>query len=318
MKVYNDDYVKMTLPLQEALNKYREARNFNAETWIEQKLILINQYFEVNKLSAAVIGISGGLDSSVSLALIHKASQQPGSPIKNITPLLLPALNYDGATNQDESVQRGTELCETFGLKPRLFTKLTEVTETITHELESILELESTPWSRGQLVAYARTPILYNTCSTLTAHGYPALVIGTINLSEGGYLGYIGKASDALVDLQIISDVYKSEVYEAAKLLGVPHSILKVTPAGDMYDGRDDETVFGASYDFVELYHHWLQNGQDAELAQDETFIQAQENLEQLHRYNQHKYTYSTPSIHLDIMPAGIPGGWNNTPWRKK
>lgn len=316
MKVYNERTVTMTPSLNEKLQEYRTERAFNPQKWIEYKAQLINDYFTISGLNTAVIGVSGGLDSAVSLSLIKYASALENSPLKKIVPMLLPALSQDGATNQDECTARGEELCKSLDLKPHVFTKLTEVTEMITGELETILGIKSTPWSRGQLVAYARTPILYNTCSTLTAHGYPALVIGTINLSEGGYLGYIGKASDALVDLQIISDLYKSEVYTIGKLLGVNNSILTTVPNGDMYDGRDDETVFGASYDFVELYHYWLQDNKPAELLNDETFLQGQANLEHLHSYNAHKYLYSTPSIHLDIMPASIPEGWNNTPWR--
>lgn len=316
MKVYNDT-VHSTNRLAKVLETYRTKRAFDAESWVNKKVQLINSYFTQSKLSGAVIGVSGGIDSAVALSLVSLASKQENSPIKKIVPVLLPAFDFEGATNQSGATVQAEELCKNLNLKPALFKELTRLSQIITNELEDILELPSSDWARGQLVAYTRTPVLYNTCSILTDNGYPSLVIGTTNLSEGGYLGYVGKASDGMVDLQVISDLYKSEVYQVAKLLNVPQNIMEATPTGDMFDGREDEAVFGASYGLVELFHLWLQNGSDAELMKDETFQQAAENLEKLHKYNQHKYTYSTPSIHLDILPASIPGGWNNTPWKE-
>lgn len=316
MKVTNEA-VQMTPELQEVLTGYRERRGFNAETWVEEKITLINEYFTQANLSGAVVGVSGGVDSAVALTLLKLASEKPGSNIKKIVPLLLPALNYEGATLQDEATIKGAVMCRKLGMRPVVFTQLTQLASLITDQLETLLELESTPWARGQLVAYARTPILYNTASILTDTGNPALIIGTTNLSEGGYLGYVGKASDGMVDLQVISDLYKSEVYAVAEHIGVTDEILNATPTGDMYDGRGDTEVFGAAYDFVELYHLWMQEGKDPELLKDETFLAGQHNLEKLHAYNGHKYLYGTPSIHLDIMNAKIPGGWNNTTWKE-
>lgn len=316
MKVTNEP-VEMTPELHEILTEYRERRGFNAETWVEEKNTLINDYFTQANLSGAVVGVSGGVDSAVALTLLKLASEKSGSNIQKIVPLLLPALNYEGATLQDEATDKGVKLCKTLGLEPAVFTKLTSLASQITEELESILDLNSTPWARGQLVAYTRTPLLYNTASILTDTGTPALIIGTTNLSEGGYLGYVGKASDGMVDLQVISDLYKSEVYAVAEHLGVPQEILNATPTGDMYDGRGDTEVFGAAYDFVELYHLWMQEGSDPALMGNKTFLAGRENLEKLHTYNGHKYLYGTPSIHLDIMNAKIPGGWNNTTWKE-
>lgn len=315
MKVYNEK-TSNTQTLANYLEDYRTKRNFQVNEWINSKVNLINAYFSQNKLSAAVIGVSGGIDSAVALSLVKKASMYPQSSIQKIIPLLLPSLNFEGATEQEKSIAQAQELCDSLNCEPVVFSELTHVSSIISNELEKILKLPATGWTKGQLVAYARTPIIYNTCSFLTEHGNPALVIGTTNLSEGGYLGYVGKASDGMVDLQIISDIYKSEVYQVAEKLNIPESIISAVPTGDMYDGRDDETVFGASYDSVELFHLWLQNGSPVEILDSKEFRQISDNLGKLHNYNKHKYTYATPSIHLDLMNSVIPGGWNNTPWR--
>lgn len=317
MKVYNDA-VAMTTELSQILAGYRENRDFNVTDWVKKKTHLINAYFSQSKLTGAVLGVSGGVDSAVALALVVEASNQPGSPIRKIVPLLLPAHDYVGATHQDVATEQAKQLCDHYGIEPVEFTQITAISRLITDELEKVLQLTSTPWAEGQLVAYSRTPVLYNTCSILTDNGFPSLVVGTTNLSEGGYLGYVGKASDGMVDLQIISDLYKSEVYQVAKLLRVPEVILNATPTGDMFDGREDEQVFGATYDFVELFHLWLQNGADPELKKNPVFSEGAGNLQKLHTYNQHKYLYKTPSVHLDILNARIPGGWDNPSWKEE
>ena len=130
----------------------------------------------------------------------------------------------------------------------------------------------------------------------------------------------MGKASDGMVDIQLISDIHKSEVYEVARELNIPESIINVIPSGDMYDNRTDETVFGASYDFVELYLNYLnmEENQKKELVSSldeeskEQFEFYSKNLENLHKYNLHKYMAKSPAIHLDLYDSSVKGGWDS------
>ena len=132
----------------------------------------------------------------------------------------------------------------------------------------------------------------------MSQNGTPGVVIGTTNRDEGSYLGYVGKASDGMVDVQLISDLHKSEVYTVARYLNLPQSILDAIPTGDMYDGRVDEEVFGASYDFAELYLSYLClidtakkifNDNLSEEGKKQFDFYAS-HLENLHSYNKHKY----------------------------
>ncbi len=184
------------------------------------------------------------------------------------------------------------------------------------------MEVRGEPWASGQLVSYARTPALYYITSLLTQQGHAAVLLGTTNRDEGGYLGFIGRASDAMVGVQVLSDLHKSEVYAVAKSLGAPESVLQATPTGDIYDGRADEEVFGAPYDFVELYLLWKDLGSVDERNSfrrewspeaEAQFAFFAHNLEELHRYNRHKYIGKSPAMHLDILHAATPGGWNNS-----
>lgn len=320
MKVYNEQSNKeISEQLKSILAQIREKRNFDAKQYIEQKSDLLNKYMNKYGLKACVVAISGGIDSAIVLAIIKRASEKENSPIKRIVPMLLPILKSTGVTNQNEATSRGKELCEKLELKPYII-DLTSVNDEIRKTLESVVEITGQDWAIGQLGPYSRTPILYYTTSLLNQEGLGAIICGTTNRDEGAYLGYVGKASDGMVDVQLISDIHKSEVYQVAKELGIPESIIEVTPSGDMYDNRTDETVFGASYDFVELYLNYLNMGEiekeklisslDEESKKQFDFYA--KNLENLHRYNLHKYISKSPAVHLDLYDSSVKGGWDN------
>ena len=320
MKVYNEQSNKeISEQLESILAQIREKRNFDAKQYIEQKSDLLNKYMNKYGLKACVVAISGGIDSAIVLGIIKRASEKENSPIKRIVPMLLPILKSTGVTNQNEATSRGKELCEKLELKPYII-DLTSVNDEIRKTLEPVVEITGQDWAIGQLGPYSRTPILYYTTSLLNQEGLGAIICGTTNRDEGAYLGYVGKASDGMVDVQLISDIHKSEVYQVAKELGIPESIIEVTPSGDMYDNRTDETVFGASYDFVELYLNYL-NMEETEkekliLSLDEEskkqFDFYAKNLENLHRYNLHKYISKSPAVHLDLYDSSVKGGWDN------
>ncbi len=331
MKVYNEQSDKlMSEQLMKILGNIRKNRNFNAKEYIEQKSNLLNKYMNQYGLKACVVAISGGIDSAIVLGIIKKASEKADSPIKKIIPMLLPVMKSTGVTNQNEATKRGKELCEKLELKPYIV-ELSKINMEIRNALEPEIGIKGEDWAIGQLAPYSRTPILYYTTSLLNQAGFGTIICGTTNKDEGAYLGYVGKASDGMVDVQIISDIHKSEVYQVARKLEVPKSIIEVTPSGDMYDNRTDETVFGASYDFVELYLNYL-NMEDSEKEKlinsldnesKEQFDFYAKNLENLHRYNLHKYMAKSPAIHLDLYDSSVKGGWDNyykitNEWLKK
>ena len=320
MKVYNEQSDRnLSEQLKEIQKEIRKKRNFNPKDYIEQKSNLLNEYMNKYGLKACVIAISGGIDSAVVLGIVKKASEQTNSPIKKIVPMLLPILKSTGVTNQNEATNRGKELCEKLDLKPYII-DLTSVNNEIRKSLEPVIEIKGEDWAIGQLGPYSRTPVLYYTTSLLNQERFGAIICGTTNKDEGAYLGYVGKASDGMVDVQVISDIHKSEVYQVAHELGIPKSIIEATPSGDMYDSRTDETVFGASYDFVELYLNYL-NMEDSEKEKlissldeksKEQFDFYAKNLENLHKYNLHKYMAKSPAVHLDLYDSSVKGGWDS------
>ena len=323
MKCYNHaSTMELCNDLKKVLSSMREKRNFNETDYIDEKTAKLNRYMSENGLNACVVAVSGGIDSSVVLGLVYEASKQSNSPIKKIIPILLPCYDNCGVTNQTDAASRGKDVCLKYGLTP-VEINMHEIVETIRNAVETKTALSPDSWAIGQLVPYSRTPVLYYTTSLLNVAGYKAIIVGTTNFSEGGYLGYVGKASDGMVDVQLISDIYKSEVYAVARKLDLPKSVINVIPAGDMYDSRADEDVFGAPYDFVELYQTYLglKNPEKIALLHNlsseamEQFDEYSKNLDHLHKYNNHKYLCGSPAVHLDLWDSNIPGGWQNKRW---
>jgi NAD+ synthetase len=319
MKIYNRQKTTLTPELENLLQQFRLNRNFNVDQYIQAKTLVINEYFTAHQIHTAVVGVSGGIDSAVVLSLLTEAAKAPGSYLKEIIPVLLPLSKSQGATNQVAATLRGQELCTSLNLKANTI-DLSLVEDALRAEVEPSTKIKGQPWAIGQLVAYLRTPSLYYITALWAQDGHRAVVCGTTNQDEGAYIGYFGKASDGLVDVQIISDLHKSEVYQVAERLQVPRSILTIAPSGDMYDGRVDEEVFGASYAFLELYMHYLRLNdllqksllEKLDAKSLSQFNQGKTNLDKMHKYNSHKYLGASPAIHLDVLIGNVPKGWKN------
>lgn len=319
MKIYNQFKIEALRPqMQRSLEAYRAQRNFCAEAVIAAKTERLNAYFRESGLNAAVIAVSGGIDSALVLALLKKASEQPGSPLTKIVAVTLPATKNEGATGQDSSCARAVELGEALGIDV-IVMDISAALDVFGLGIDKSMGLTSKNWAKGQLVSYLRTPALYYYTALLTDNGERSVVVGTTNADEGQYIGYIGKASDGMVDVQLISDLHKSEVYALAQILGVPESILLAIPTGDMFDSRVDEEVFGFPYGFIELYRSYqCMNAQERDVfiaaledaGEAEDFEKLSGNVENMHKYNKHKYLGCSPAVHLDVLNTKVPRGW--------
>eukprot|EP00755_Sulcionema_specki_P027402 Sspe_Gene.16797::Locus_5934_Transcript_1_1_Confidence_1.000_Length_1185::g.16797::m.16797/K01916/nadE; NAD+ synthase len=99
-----------------------------------------------------------------------------------------------------------------------------------------------------------RSPCQYYVAQLVSQAGTPCIVMGTGNQDEDGYLAYFCKAGDGVVDVQLIADLHKSEVFLVGRELGVPENTLKAPPSADLWDGQTDEDELGFTYDFIELF----------------------------------------------------------------
>ena len=156
----------------------------------------------------------------------------------------------------------------------------------------------------GQLKSYMRTPVNYYVAQLLSAAGFPAIVLGTGNKDEDRYLAYFCKAGDGVVDVQLISDLHKSEVFIVGEALKIPQNILSAPPSADLWEGQTDEDELGFSYDFVELLLEYqdmtdTQRNEFERTCAEESdgsnwtyFIEHKKKAEAVHNRNKHKLNF--------------------------
>lgn len=291
--------------LNNELSNYRNKRKFNCDEYLEAKTKVLVSYVKKHDIKNIIISLSGGVDSALVAAMLKYVSIN--TKVFDVHAITSPASNYV-VTNQSRSLEYSKKQASALNI-PLKIVDLSDVSSLLD---ESLCD-GSSLWAKGQLVPYMRTPLNYYYSTLLNDTIGRTIICGTTNRDEGAYLGYVGKASDYIVDIQLISDLHKSEVYTLAKYLGVIDEIINVEPDGDMYDGRTDVQVFGASYDFVELYLNYLNSSNEyrAYLDTDETFMLFKNNIETLHSYNAHKYLIGSPAVHMDVMNSGVNNGWN-------
>lgn len=105
--------------LKQVLSDLRDIRGFDVDYYIEQKIKLINEFFNSNGLDSAVIGLSGGVDSSVVYALLMEAQKAPGSPIKRVVGLIMP-IKSTGTTGQHLAKEKAIALAEILNVEYRI------------------------------------------------------------------------------------------------------------------------------------------------------------------------------------------------------
>ena len=195
----------------------------------------LKNYLESNGMNTYVLGVSGGVDSSLCAALARNAVGKD-----KLHCLIIP---IDSAK---EDIEDALTLVKDLDLKYDII----DASETF-HTYLKDFEKCGMSFDRstlGNLKARMRMSILY-----AVAQNERGLVIGTDNADER-CVGYFTKYGDGACDILPIAHLVKAEVVEASKILGVRTSLAERVPTAGLYEGQTDENEMGVSYKDLDAY----------------------------------------------------------------
>ncbi len=202
-------------------------------------------------VNSAVVGLSGGIDSALTAYLTVEALGH-----ENVLGIHLPELNVTPA----EDVLDATEVADRLNIE----FKTIDISEILSSFMYSIPESnDATPLTNGNLKARIRMSVLY-----YYANLSGRMVMGTGNKTEI-MLGYYTKYGDGGVDIEPIGDLYKTEVMELSRMVGVPEGIITKPPTAGLWVGQTDEEELGISYVVVDKMLEMLLDAKDPEYIQD-------------------------------------------------
>jgi NAD+ synthase len=205
-----------------------------------------------------VLGLSGGVDSAVACFLAAEALE-PGKVL---------AVRMPYKTSSPESYEHAQMVIEA--------TRVDEITIPVTDMVDPLFERfpEADPIRRGNAMARARMIVLYDQSAARRA-----LVIGTGNKTEI-LLGYTTQFGDAACAINPMGDLFKTQVRQLARALGVPEVIVAKPPSAELWVGQTDEGELGFTYADVDRLLLHLVDGRFSpeacvEAGFDRGFVQA-------------------------------------------
>ena len=188
-----------------------------------------------NKAQSLVIGISGGIDSSVSSTL---------SAMTGLKTIVLSMPIKQKSFQHDLSLKHQEWLLRKFNNVEAHTINLDELFRAFSHSLSNFDNEHGFANSRARL----RMTTLYQ-----VAAANKGIVVGTGNKVEDFGVGFYTKYGDGGVDISPIADCSKTEVWELGKELNILDEIINAAPTDGLWDdGRTDEGQLGLKYDDLE------------------------------------------------------------------
>jgi len=196
----------------------------------ESIVTYIREYTHSAGFKKGIIGLSGGVDSSLSYFLTCEALG-----VKNTIGVLMPyrSSNEDSIKHAEKIIQMKN------GIKR--YYNITDIVDSFRSLLGNTSEI-----MLGNIMSRTRMIILYNVASEIGG-----LVVGTGNKTEI-LLGYFSVYGDGGCSMEPLGDLYKTEVWKLAEYLGIPKEIISKKPSADLWKGQTDESELGISYQLAD------------------------------------------------------------------
>ena len=206
-----------------------------------------------------VLGLSGGVDSSLTAALAKKAVGK-----ENLMTLIMPidSLKID----EDDAIKVAEYLDLNYLIIPQ-----DKAYKEMLNSF-SYLSLDLNTATKANMKARLRMTTLY---AYAQHHGY--LVLGTDNKDER-YTGYFTKFGDGAADVYPLVHLLKKEVVEGAKIFNLPSFLAERVPSAGLFQGQTDEMELGLTYQEIDDY-----------LLGKSIAKESEERLLRLHQISEHK-----------------------------
>ncbi|GEL77466.1 NAD(+) synthase [Tenuibacillus multivorans] len=243
---------------------------------IEQLVQWLQQQVKEAKVNGLLVGLSGGIDSSVVAYLIKQAMPDHSLGI------IMPCKSH-GQDEDDAQL-----VAESSGIDS-VTVDLTDQHDLLFNGIKTQLK-DKNEWNEEKermADANLRARLRMSTLYTIAAN-YNYLVVGTDNAVEW-YIGYFTKYGDGGVDLVPLLHYTKTEVRQIARELGVPEQIITKAPSAGLWEGQTDESEMGISYDTIDAFL----NGEQVDEKDEQTIIN-------MHQRTAHKRALPTspPDFH--------------------
>ncbi len=181
-------------------------------------------------LEHAVINLSGGIDSALSCFLAAEA----------LGPQNVLAIRLPYRTSSPDSLADAQRVIDTTGVR----SMTVEITDMVDPLIAKFPEMDNV--RKGNIMARERMIVLYD-----QSVAFRGLAVGTGNKTEI-LLGYTTLFGDAANALNPIGDLYKTQVRQLSRAMGVPEPIVAKAPSADLWVGQTDEGELGFTYEEVD------------------------------------------------------------------
>ena len=229
------------------------------ESYLKVVEQFLKDYLEKTHCQKYILGISGGVDSSLCAALARNAVGKD-----RLLCLILPI--ESSKKDEEDAKQLAKELDLNYVVvdNSEAFKSFIKANEAlgVTFDRSTL----------GNFKARLRMCTLY-----AYAQKYNGLVIGTDNADER-YTGYFTKHGDGACDILPIAHLLKGEVVEASKLLGISEYLAERVPTASLFEGQTDETEMGVTYKDLDKY-----------ILGDKVALDVEARIEHLHKISEHK-----------------------------
>jgi NAD+ synthase len=177
-----------------------------------------------------VMGLSGGIDAALSLYLSAKA----------LGPENVLAIRMPYKTSPPDTLEDAQTMIDDLGVQSMTI-EITEMVDPLIKFYDDMGKIRA-----GNIMARMRMIVLFD-----QSVAFNGLVMGTSNKTEL-LLGYSTIFGDSAAAIQPIGDLYKTQVRQLSRAVGVPENIIQKAPSADLWQGQTDEGELGFTYEEVD------------------------------------------------------------------